>query len=58
MRLIDLSNVLNGFFLCEDLNFFYRSDTQAEIDLVKRIAIENGAFDAVMADHWAKGRRR
>jgi formyltetrahydrofolate synthetase len=33
----------------------YRSDTQAEIDLVKRIAIENGAFDAVMADHWAQG---
>ena len=32
-----------------------RTDTQAEIDLVKRIAIENGAFDAVMADHWAKG---
>jgi formyltetrahydrofolate synthetase len=39
-----------GIFSC-------RSDTQAEIDLVKRIAIENGAFDAVMADHWAKGRR-
>ena len=36
-------------------NFLLRSDTQAEIDLVKRIAIENGAFDAVMADHWAKG---
>jgi formyltetrahydrofolate synthetase len=34
----------------------YRTDTQAEIDLVKRIAIENGAFDAVMADHWAKGK--
>jgi formyltetrahydrofolate synthetase len=33
----------------------FRTDTQAEIDLVKRIAIENGAFDAVMADHWAKG---
>jgi formyltetrahydrofolate synthetase len=38
------------------LEFLFRSDTQAEIDLVKRIAIENGAFDAVMADHWAKGR--
>ncbi len=37
-------------------NVLFRSDTQAEIDLVKRIAIENGAFDAVMADHWAKGR--
>lgn len=35
-----------------------RSDTQAEIDLVKRIAMANGAFDAVMADHWAKGRGR
>ncbi|CAF1120693.1 unnamed protein product [Adineta ricciae] len=33
----------------------FKTDTQAEIDLVKRIAIENGAFDAVMADHWAKG---
>ncbi|CAF0902989.1 unnamed protein product [Adineta steineri] len=33
----------------------FKTDTQAEIDLVKRIAIENGATDAVMADHWAKG---
>ncbi len=59
MRLIDLSNYqcFKWVFLCLGFEFLYRSDTQAEIDLVKRIAIENGAFDAVMADHWAKGRR-
>ena len=34
----------------------FKSDTQAEIDLVRRIAVENGAADAVMADHWAKGK--
>jgi len=33
----------------------FKTDTQAEIDLVKRISIENGAFDAVMANHWAEG---
>lgn len=33
----------------------FKNDTQAEIDLVRRIAVENGAFDAVMADHWAQG---
>ncbi len=33
----------------------FSKDTQNEIDLVLRIAKENGAFDAVMSEHWEKG---
>jgi formyltetrahydrofolate synthetase len=33
----------------------FKNDTQAEIELVRRIAIAAGAEDAVMADHWARG---
>jgi formyltetrahydrofolate synthetase len=33
----------------------FKNDTDAEIDLVHRIAIEAGAADAVMSDHWARG---
>lgn len=58
LQSIDLSNwrERNSCWLRLNFCFMYRSDTQAEIDLVRRIAIENGAFDAVMADHWAQGR--
>lgn len=33
----------------------HMTDTDAEIDLVKRGAVENGAFDAVLCTHWAEG---
>jgi formyltetrahydrofolate synthetase len=33
----------------------FASDSRAEIDLVRRAAVEAGAEDAVMADHWAEG---
>jgi formyltetrahydrofolate synthetase len=33
----------------------FQEDTAAEIDLVCRIAIEAGAEDAAMTDHWAQG---
>jgi formyltetrahydrofolate synthetase len=33
----------------------FKEDTAAEIDLVRRIAIDAGADDAVMTDHWARG---
>eukprot|EP00004_Rigifila_ramosa_P009626 TRINITY_DN2124_c0_g1_i1.p1 TRINITY_DN2124_c0_g1~~TRINITY_DN2124_c0_g1_i1.p1 ORF type:complete len:445 (+),score=124.88 TRINITY_DN2124_c0_g1_i1:1055-2389(+) len=33
----------------------FKSDTDAEIDLVRQKAIEAGAFDAVCASHWAHG---
>ncbi|XP_068135649.1 monofunctional C1-tetrahydrofolate synthase, mitochondrial [Hyperolius riggenbachi] len=36
------------------LNIF-KSDTQAEIDLVCKIAKESGAFDAVPCHHWSFG---
>jgi formyltetrahydrofolate synthetase len=33
----------------------FKHDTAAEIALVRRIAIEAGACDAVMSNHWAQG---
>jgi len=33
----------------------FSSDTEAEIALVRKAAIEAGAEDAVMSDHWARG---
>jgi formyltetrahydrofolate synthetase len=33
----------------------FKEDTAAEVDLVRRIAIDAGADDAVMTDHWARG---
>jgi len=33
----------------------FKYDTQAELDLVKRIALEAGAYAAVPSDHWANG---
>ncbi|RMF03615.1 MAG: formate--tetrahydrofolate ligase [Chloroflexi bacterium] len=33
----------------------FPTDTDAEVALVKRMAIEAGAEQAVMADHWAEG---
>ena len=33
----------------------FKYDTQAELDLVKRIALEAGAYAAVPCDHWANG---
>ncbi|XP_035449544.2 C-1-tetrahydrofolate synthase, cytoplasmic isoform X2 [Spodoptera frugiperda] len=31
------------------------NDTPAELNLVKEFAVKNGAFRAVLCDHWAKG---
>ncbi|XP_059165604.1 C-1-tetrahydrofolate synthase, cytoplasmic-like [Physella acuta] len=33
----------------------FATDTNAELELVQRISRENGAFDAVICYHWAKG---
>ncbi len=33
----------------------FTDDTDAEIDMVRKIAIEAGAVDAVMSNHWADG---
>lgn len=33
----------------------FTSDSQAEIDIVIQAAKEAGAFDAVLANHWAEG---
>lgn len=33
----------------------FTPDTNAEIELIRRIAVENGAEDAIPCEHWAKG---
>ena len=33
----------------------FTADTDAEIELVRRAALEAGAAEAVMSDHWARG---
>ena len=33
----------------------FQTDTDAEVDLLKRVSMEAGAEDAVMSDHWAQG---
>ena len=33
----------------------FKNDTDAEVDLVRRLAIAAGAEDAVRANHWAEG---
>uniref|UniRef100_A0A8C5XJD5 C-1-tetrahydrofolate synthase, cytoplasmic n=1 Tax=Microcebus murinus TaxID=30608 RepID=A0A8C5XJD5_MICMU len=33
----------------------FKMDTEAELDLVTRLAREHGAFDAVKCTHWAEG---
>lgn len=33
----------------------FRTDTENEISLVKKAALKNGAFDAIVCTHWADG---
>ncbi len=33
----------------------FATDSPAELDLVRRMAVEAGAFDAVLCTHWASG---
>lgn len=49
-------SVLSSHFQCFNMkNYVYRTDTEAELDLVSRLAKEHGAFDAVKCTHWAEG---
>ena len=33
----------------------FSTDTDAELELVRQLSLEAGAFAAVVANHWAKG---
>lgn len=33
----------------------FKTDTEAEIDAVRSVAMDAGAFDAVLSNHWAEG---
>ena len=37
------------------LTYRFSTDSEAELALVRKLSLEAGAFDAVVADHWAKG---
>lgn len=41
--------------LISQLIFLISSDTEAELGLIKKLALEAGASDAVICSHWAKG---
>lgn len=34
---------------------YYSTDSQAEKELIQKLAQGNGAFDAVICNHWAEG---
>jgi formyltetrahydrofolate synthetase len=53
LRHIENSNKF-GVPVVVALNKFSK-DSQAEIELVLRMAKENGAFDAVLCENWEKG---
>src|ERR1035438_8166148 len=36
----------------------FSDDTDAEVELVRRVAVQAGAEDAVMSNHWAQGGAR
>ena len=33
----------------------FKDDTDAEIEAIKKVAMEAGAYDAVLSNHWAEG---
>ena len=47
----------DGYFCKMSLVIFFcnRTDTDAEIELIKKLSKEAGAFDAVACSHWADG---
>jgi methylenetetrahydrofolate dehydrogenase (NADP+) / methenyltetrahydrofolate cyclohydrolase / formyltetrahydrofolate synthetase len=44
-------------YLNFDNLFYFRfgTDTEAELALVRELCLASGAFDAVVANHWAEG---
>ena len=48
-------SIFNCYIWVNFLTLFYRTDTQAEWDLVKKASLKAGAFNAVICSHWAKG---
>ncbi len=57
MRLLQLSGCDNLIIPLQDFNILCRfsTDTEAELNLVKDLCVNNGAFAAVIANHWAQG---
>ncbi|CBN80167.1 conserved unknown protein [Ectocarpus siliculosus] len=52
---VHITNALKyGVKVVVGVNVF-STDTQAEIDLVRELALEAGAFSAVKSSHWAEG---
>ena len=43
------------FSLPISLNFRFSTDTEEELELVRQLTLEAGAYAAVVANHWAQG---
>lgn len=53
MRKLRLKNVdMGDNHIC-----IFRTDTDSELSMVKKAALENGAFDAVVCTQWSEGGR-
>lgn len=55
--IVNAAKIQLVFFLSDRifLLLFFSTDTEAEHKLVKQMALDNGAFDAVLCTHWADG---
>jgi formyltetrahydrofolate synthetase len=51
----DLDEINSLVVLKKDFLSRFATDTEAELNLVKDLCLKNGAFSAVVANHWAKG---
>ena len=40
---------------CKIIKLYFSTDTEAELELLKQAAIESGATDAIICNHWAEG---
>lgn len=50
-----ITTTFNRRYFPQNNTHFNRNDSAAELQLVKEFAEANGAFRAVVCDHWSKG---
>lgn len=48
-------DVLQNNTVAYTCGLFFRSDTNAEMELIRKLSLAAGADDAVACDHWARG---
>ena len=35
--------------------FHFSTDTEEELELIRKLSLESGAADAIICNHWARG---